>query len=84
MKEIELYYGIVCPYCKTAKSLIKKIIKENPGKISYKQTLISSPKGMINRYKLGITSVPTVLIDGKIVFRGLPEEEELKEELDLL
>ena len=84
MKEIELYYGLLCPYCKTAKILIKKIMNENPGKIRFKQTLISSPTGMINRYKFGIHSVPTILIDGTIVFRGLPEEEELKEELDLV
>ncbi len=84
MKEIELYYGLICPYCRTAKALIKKIIKENPEKFRLKQTLISSPAGMINRYRLGIQAVPTILIDGKIVFRGLPEEKELKRELNLI
>ena len=84
MKEIELYYGLLCPYCKTARAAIKKIMDENPEKIKFKQTLISSPTGIINRYKIGIHSVPTILIDGKIVFRGLPEKEELKKELNLI
>ena len=84
MKEIELFYGITCPFCRTAKQLLNKIIEENPGKVRLKQTLISSPKGMIRRYKLGIYAVPTILIDGEIVFRSLPEEEELKEKLNLI
>ena len=83
MTDIELFYGITCPYCRTAKRLLNKILNEHPGKFSLKQTLISSPKGMIRRYKLGIHAVPAILIDGEIVFRGLPEEEELKNVLNL-
>jgi len=84
MKEIELYYGLICPYCRTAKTLIKKLVDENPEKIRFKQTLVSSPTGMINRYKLGIHAVPTILIDGIIAFRSLPREIELKEKLNLM
>ncbi len=84
MREIELYYGLICPYCKTAKTLLKKIVKENPEKFRLKETLISSPKGMISRYKLGIYAVPTILIDRKIAFRSLPLEIELKEKLNLI
>ena len=83
MTDIELFYGITCPYCRTAKRLLNKILNEHPGKFSLKQTLISSPKGMIRRYKLGIHAVPAILIDGEIVFRGLPEEEELKNVLNV-
>lgn len=83
MTEIELFYGIMCPYCRTAKKMVKKVMEENPDKFTLKETLISSPIGMIKRYKLGIHAVPTILIDGKIVFRALPEEKELKKELDL-
>lgn len=83
MREVELFYGITCPFCRTAKTLLKKILKENLGKFTFKQTLISSPKGMIRKYKLGIYAVPAILIDGEIVFRGLPGEEELKNALEL-
>lgn len=83
MKEIELFYGITCPYCRTAKKLLNKIINEHPGKFRLKQTLTSSPKGLVRRYKLGIHAVPAILIDGEIVFRGLPEEEELRKVLNL-
>lgn len=84
MKDVELFYGITCHYCRTAKQLLKNIIEENPGKVRLKQTLISSPKGMIRRYKLGIHAVPAILIDGEIVFRSLPEEEELRKKLNLV
>ena len=83
MKEIELFYGLICPYCKTAKAMLKKIMNENPGKFRLKQTLISSPSGMISRYRLGIHAVPAVLMNGEIIFRGLPSEEELRETLGL-
>jgi len=39
---------------------------------------------MINRYKLGIHAVPTILINGILLFRRLPEEDELKKELNLI
>ena len=84
MREIELYYGLLCPYCRTARGMLKKIMDEHPGKFRLKQTLISSPSGMINRYRLGIYAVPAILIDGKIVFRALPDEDELKKELNLI
>jgi len=84
MKDVELFYGITCPYCRTAKKLLNKIINNNPGKFRLKQTLISSPKGLVRRYKLGIHAVPTILIDGIIAFRSLPREIELKEKLNLI
>ncbi len=84
MKKVELIYGITCPYCRVANKMLSRIIEENPGKIVLKKTLVSTPKGMIRRYKLGIHAVPAILIDEKIVFRYLPEEEELKKELKLI
>ncbi len=83
MKEIELFYGITCPYCRTARKLINKVIEEYPEKFKFKQTLISSPKGLIRRYKLGIYAVPAILIDGEIIFRGLPKEDVLRNYLDM-
>ncbi|MEN8153114.1 MAG: thioredoxin family protein [Acidobacteriota bacterium] len=84
MKEIELFYGLTCPYCRTARRLLKKIVEENPERFNLKQTLISSPKGLIRRYKLGVHAVPAILIDGEIIFRSLPEEGELRKKLNII
>lgn len=74
---IELFYGLTCPHCRTLKKMLKEILPEFDEKFELKETLVSSPKGWIKSAKLGIYSVPVLAIDDKIIFRSLPEKEEL-------
>jgi len=82
--KLELYYGLICPFCKVLRKMLKKIILENPDRFYLKEILVSSPVGMIKSFKHGIHAVPTLLIDGEIIFRSLPDEEDLKRKLNLI
>lgn len=57
--------------------MLKEILPEFDEKFELKEILVSSPKGWIKSAKLGIYSVPVLAIDDKIIFRSLPEKEEL-------
>ena len=50
-------------------------------KFEFKKTLANSPLGFIRTAKLGIHSVPTVLIDTKIIWREVPTKQELNNKL---
>lgn len=78
---IELFYTLTCPNCKVLKRMIKEVLPEFGDKFEFKTTLASAPIGMIRSMKLGIHSVPTLLINDKIVFREVPSKQELLNQL---
>jgi len=51
-------------------------------KFELKTTLANGPVGMVRSMKLGIHSVPTLLINNEIVFRGVPSKQELINKLN--
>jgi len=57
--------------------MVKKFLMEEKGSFIFTETLVNSPSGMVRSLKKGIHSVPTLLLDDKIIFRDLPTEEEL-------
>ncbi|MDO9510987.1 MAG: thioredoxin family protein [Bacteroidales bacterium] len=80
---IEMFYTLTCPNCKVLKRMIKEAIPEFGDKFEFKTTLASAPIGMIRSMKMGIHSVPTLLINDKIVFREVPSKQELINQLKL-
>ncbi|HOF98249.1 MAG TPA: thioredoxin family protein [Paludibacteraceae bacterium] len=78
---IELFYTLTCPNCKLTKQMLKEVLPQFEDKFSLKTTLANSPSGMIRTMKLGIHTVPTLLIDNKVVFKSVPTKEELIEKL---
>ncbi len=79
---IEMFYTLTCPNCRTFEKMIKDILPDFGEKFHFKKTLASSPVGYLKTLKLGIHSVPTVLIENKIVFRSVPAREELIKQLN--
>jgi len=75
--KIEMFYTFTCPNCKTLKNMLKKVLPQFNDKFEFKKTLANSPIGFIRTIKLGIHSVPTILIDNKIVWREVPTKQEL-------
>jgi len=74
---VELFYTLTCPNCKILKRMLGEVLPQYGDKFQLKKSLANSPMGMIRTMKLGIHSVPTLLIDNKIAFRSVPKKEEL-------
>jgi len=79
--KIELFYTLSCPNCKTLEKLLNQVLPEFNEFFELKKTLANSPKGYFKTLKLGIHSVTTLLINNEIVFRNVPEKNQLKESL---
>ncbi len=74
---VEMFYTLTCPNCKILKKMLGEVLPQYGDKFQLKKSLANSPMGMIRTMKLGIHSVPTLLIDNKIAFRSVPKKEEL-------
>ncbi len=72
-----MFYSLTCPNCKILKRMLNEILSDFGDKFSFKKTLANSPKGMIKTMKLGIHTVPTLLIDGEIIYREVPKKQDL-------
>lgn len=80
--KIELFYTLTCPNCKIMKRLLDEVLKEYGNKFELKQTLANMPIGMVRTMKLGIHSIPTLLINDEIAFRSVPTKQELIDKLN--
>jgi len=80
--KIELFYTLSCPNCKIMKRLLDEVLKSYGNKFVLKQTMANMPIGMVRTMKLGIHSVPTLLINDEIAFRSVPTKLELIDKLN--
>ena len=78
---IEMFYTLTCPNCRIMKRMLKEVLPDFGDKFRVETTLANLPVGMIRTMKLGIYTVPTLLIDNKIVFREVPSKQELIDKL---
>jgi len=78
-----MFYTLTCPNCKLFKRMLTEVLPEYADKFEFKTTLASAPLGMIRSMKLGIHTVPTLLIDNTIVFREVPARQELINKLNM-
>ncbi|NQU32861.1 MAG: thioredoxin family protein [Bacteroidetes bacterium] len=74
---IEIFYTLTCPNCKILKRMLDDVLPQFGKKFLLKKTHANMPIGMIRTMKLGIHSVPALLIDNELVFRSVPTKEEL-------
>jgi len=81
--KIELFYTLTCPNCRILKRMLEEVLPEFGDHFKVKQTMANAPIGMIKTLKMGIHSVPTLLINDKIVFREVPSKQDLINKLKL-
>jgi len=81
--KVEMFYTLTCPNCKPFKRMLKEVLPEFGDKFEFKTTLANGPLGMIRTLKLGIHTVPTLLINDVIVFREVPAKQELINKLNM-
>ena len=80
MTTVELYYSDTCKNCHQVRTLLMEILPKN---MKFKEVNISHPEGERRASELIILSVPTIVIDGEIVFVGRISKEELLREINL-
>lgn len=62
--------------------MLNEILPQFGNKFEFRKSLANSPIGMVRTMRLGIHTVPTLLIDNKIVFKSVPTKEKLIEKLN--
>lgn len=79
---IELFYTLTCPNCKIMKRMLDEILPAFGNKLELKKTMANAPIGMIKTMKLGIHSVPALVINNEIAFKQVPDKQELINKLN--
>ena len=80
MTTVELYYSDTCHNCHQVRALLVEILPKN---MKFKEINTSYPEGKKRAMELNIMSVPTVAIDGDVVFVGRVSKEELIKEISI-
>jgi thioredoxin 1 len=78
MTTVELYYSDICHDCHQLRTMLMEIL---PKSMKFKEINISYPEGEQRATELNIMSVPTVVIDGEVIFVGRTSKEELLREI---
>ncbi len=63
--------------------MLDEVLPQFGDRFKVKQTMANAPIGMIKTLKLGIHSVPALVIDDKIAFREVPTKQDLINKLKL-
>lgn len=77
MIKIEILKTKSCPHCGPATEIVKRVTKKFKG-VKTIETYLESPEGRAKALIFSIESVPTILINEKIAFAGIPEEAKLE------
>jgi len=80
---IELFFTLTCPNCKILQRMLDETLPAFGDKFVLKKTMANTPLGMIKSMRLGIHSVPTLLINNEIAFKQVPTKQELMNKLNI-
>jgi len=79
---IEMFYTLTCPNCKILQRVLDETLPEYGDKFLFKKTMANAPLGMIRTMRLGIHTVPALLINNEIAFKQVPTKQELMKKLN--
>jgi len=80
---LEMFYTLTCPNCKLMQRLLNETLPEFGEKFVLKKTMANGPLGMIKTMKMGVHTVPTLLINNEIAFKQVPTKQELINKLKI-
>jgi thioredoxin 1 len=75
--EIEVYTSPTCPYCPHAMKLLNEVAPSFGQNVTVEEVNSWSEEGQTRALKHGIMAVPTIVINGKVKFVGVPKKDEL-------
>lgn len=79
MTTVELYYSDTCQNCHQLRALLLETLPKN---MKFKEINLSYPEGQRRASELNIMSVPTVAIDGEVMFVGRVSKEDILKEIN--
>ena len=77
---VEVFTAKKCPYCEKAMNMVKAMSKKYR-ELVWKQTSVDQFEGRREALNYGIPAVPEIVIEGRLVFIGLPTIKEFEEEI---
>jgi len=72
MIKVTLVHASWCTVCPAARRLWKDL--KSDYEFDYEEIDVETPEGQVLMDKYGIVGVPTTIIDGEVVFTGLPKK----------
>jgi small redox-active disulfide protein 1 len=79
--KIEVFYSDTCPYCPNAIALVREVSAEFSD-TTVEEVNTSTSEGAARAGGYQIFTVPTIVINGKVSFVGLPDKKELIEAVE--
>jgi len=79
--KIDVFTSVFCRHSPRAVNLMKRLAPDFKGSLEWNEVSIETREGKEKARTIGIESVPTIVIDGKIVFIGTPQKSELASEI---
>jgi thioredoxin 1 len=75
MVKVQLVYTKTCIYCPAAKSIFKDLKKSH--KFDYEEIDAMSPEGQKMVSKYSIMAVPSIIVDDKLMWTGVPQKDKV-------
>lgn len=79
--KIEVFYSEKCPYCPDAIALVHEVNTEFSD-TTVEEVNTSTSEGAARAVGYQVFAVPTIVINGKVSFVGLPDKKELIEAVE--
>jgi len=76
--KVEVYTSPTCPYCPYATKLIHEVAPSFGDSLTVEEIDTWSPEGEKRAMNYNLMAVPTIVINGKVKFVGVPKKEDLE------
>jgi glutaredoxin len=78
---VDIFTSAFCQHSAGAINVMKKIAPDFKREVDWNEISIETGSGKERAKAMGVTHVPTIVIDGRIVLVGMPSKSKLTEEI---
>ncbi len=79
--KIDVFTSVFCRHSPGTVNLMKRLAPDFKGSLEWNEISIETREGKEKAKAIGVDSVPTIVIDGRIAFIGTPKRDELVQEI---
>jgi glutaredoxin len=77
--KVELFYSPGCPECAAAQARLRAAAEETVRDIEWRE--VSAVEQLDYAVELGVLTLPSIVIDGELVFTSMPTAQQLRDAL---